>query len=153
MQHDLLRSYTIKTIPSDAQKESCAFHNDDNVGEETPVGKKGSATRPIPPNEVMYHSISRYMDKAFQEPSEGEKTLANKKLQLEIEAISVSNEVARNREARENQMANVSKTSLTLADLLKIVATPGLSPSMKEEAENGIRLLMSSMVGSASAST
>jgi hypothetical protein len=74
-------------------------------------------------------------------------------MQLEIEAISVSTELARTREESENQMAKDSELSLNLADLLKIATTPRLSPAMKEEAEAGIRLLKSGMVKGASTSS
>ena len=92
------------------------------------------ASRTTPANEAVFQTISCFMDKAFEQPSAVEKTLANKKMQLEIEAISISTELARKREKREDQMAKDSKISLNLADLLKIATTPGLSPATKEEA-------------------
>jgi hypothetical protein len=101
----------------------------------------------------MAQSLSRYMGSKIKEPTEEEKSLSTKKMQLEIETISVANEVARKREERDNLMAKESMPSMNLADLIKIAATPGLSPSMKEEAEAGIRVMMSEMLSTTSTLT
>ena len=87
------------------------------------------------------------MDRAFQEPSSQEKVLSQKKMELDIEAVSVSTEiVARKRKEREKEMFIKFMASTTLTDLLKIVATHGLPPTLKEDAEVGTRKIMASML-------
>ena len=142
MQHDLLWSYTDKSVPKEVRRDSgplvsgCDEYNDG-------VPLKGSMTRTRPgstASDGLLTSLSTFIEHSKPASSMLDPKLINQKQELEIEALILANDCVRDKRAIDT-VKDLAR-SRKVDEWLKIIGTPGMSDAMKAKAEAAIEALM-----------